>query len=200
MDLVHIYSKGLTKLQLLPIRIYVDFCCCYCSIFSSWIRILEEKLMRIRIHSPENDHGWISPVCRELRLNVSIHAGGYILKIIMALAPVSLLVWNILKFLIFSLAESLKYFKFPFFLLRKFLDVHLSVVEPFHFGPAPAPASQEGGSSSSSSSSSSPVVNNLLQKIFFIQILLINLPGLVYSKKGTSALLCSSSTEFKETD
>ena len=33
-----------------------------------------------------------------------------------------------------------------------------SVVEPFHFGPAPAPASQDGGSSSS------PVVHNLLLK------------------------------------
>ena len=37
-----------------------------------------------------------------------------------------------------------------------------SVVEPFHFGPAPAPASQDGGSSSSH------VVHNLLLKIFFI--------------------------------
>ena len=35
-----------------------------------------------------------------------------------------------------------------------------SVVEPFHFGPAPAPASQDCGSSSSSS----PLVNNLLLK------------------------------------
>ena len=33
-----------------------------------------------------------------------------------------------------------------------------SVVEPFHFGPAPALASQDGGSSSS------PVVHNLLLK------------------------------------
>ena len=39
-----------------------------------------------------------------------------------------------------------------------------SVVEPFHFFPATAPASQDGGSGSSSSSSSSPslVVHNLL--------------------------------------
>ena len=37
-----------------------------------------------------------------------------------------------------------------------------SVVEPFHFDPAPAPASQDGGSGSSSSSS--PVVHNLLLK------------------------------------
>ena len=47
-----------------------------------------------------------------------------------------------------------------------------SVVEPFHFGPAPAPASQDGGSgsSSSSSSSSSPVVHNLLLKKKFWKI------------------------------
>ena len=37
-----------------------------------------------------------------------------------------------------------------------------SVVEPFHFGPAPAPASRDGGSRSSSSSS--PVVHNWLLK------------------------------------
>ena len=37
-----------------------------------------------------------------------------------------------------------------------------SVVEPFHFGPAPAPASQDGGSS--------PLVNNLLLKKKFLQI------------------------------
>ena len=37
-----------------------------------------------------------------------------------------------------------------------------SVVEPFHFGPAPAPANQDGGSSSSSSSS--PLVHSLLLK------------------------------------
>ena len=35
-----------------------------------------------------------------------------------------------------------------------------SVVEPFHFGPAPAPVSQVGGSGSGSSSSYSPVVHN----------------------------------------
>ena len=40
----------------------------------------------------------------------------------------------------------------------------VSVVEPFHFGPAPVPASQDGGSGSGSSFSSSPVVNNLLLK------------------------------------
>ena len=41
-----------------------------------------------------------------------------------------------------------------------------SVVEPFHFGPAPALASQDGGSGSCSCSSfiSSPVVHNLLLK------------------------------------
>ena len=50
-----------------------------------------------------------------------------------------------------------------------------SVVEPFHFGPAPAPASQDGGSGSSSS----PVVHNLLMKKFFRKISLLNLPGLV---------------------
>ena len=38
----------------------------------------------------------------------------------------------------------------------------VSVVKPFHFGPAPAPASQDGGFSSSSSSS--PVFHNLLLK------------------------------------
>ena len=43
-----------------------------------------------------------------------------------------------------------------------------SVVEPFYFGPAPAPASQDGGSGSSSSSS--PLVNNLLLKKKFLQI------------------------------
>ena len=37
-----------------------------------------------------------------------------------------------------------------------------SVVEPFHFGPAPALASQDGGSGFGSSSS--PVVHNLLLK------------------------------------
>ena len=54
-----------------------------------------------------------------------------------------------------------------------------SVVEPFYFGPAPAPASQDGGSSSSSS----PVVHNLLLKKKFLQISLINLPGLVLFKE-----------------
>ena len=54
-----------------------------------------------------------------------------------------------------------------------------SVVEPFHFGPAPAPASQDGGSSSSSS----PVVHNLLLKKKFLQISLLNLPGLVLFKE-----------------
>ena len=75
-----------------------------------------------------------------------------------------------------------------------------SVVEPFHFGPAPA--SQDGGSgfsfSSSSSSSSSPVVNNLLLNKKFLQIHVSIYWGLFYSKKGTTALLCSSSTVFKE--
>ena len=38
-----------------------------------------------------------------------------------------------------------------------------SVVEPFYFGPAPAPASQIGGSGSS------PVFHNLLLKNFFLK-------------------------------
>ena len=73
-----------------------------------------------------------------------------------------------------------------------------SVVEPFHFGPAPAPASQDGGSGSSSSSS--PVVNNLLLKKSVYKFHLSIYRGLFYSKKGASALLCSSSTVFKDTD
>ena len=44
-----------------------------------------------------------------------------------------------------------------FFALKKSLP-NFSVVEPFHFDPAPAPASQDGGSSSSSSN----VVHNFL--------------------------------------
>ena len=50
-----------------------------------------------------------------------------------------------------------------------------SVVEPFHFGSAPA--SQDGGSGSSSSSS--PVVHNLLLEKKFRKNSLLNLPGLV---------------------
>ena len=69
-----------------------------------------------------------------------------------------------------------------------------SVVEPFHFGPAPASQNGGSGSSSSSSSSSSAVVHNLLLKKKFRKISLLNLPGLFYSQKCTSALLCSSST------
>ena len=81
-----------------------------------------------------------------------------------------------------------------FYLLYPFSCLLSRVVEPFHFGPAPAPASQDGGSGSSSS----PVVNNLLLKKKLKKILLLNLPGLVLfkEKKGTSALLCSSSTLF----
>ena len=79
--------------------------------------------------------------------------------------------------------------------------VHLlptrSFVEPFYFGPAPAPASQDGGSGSDSSSSSSPVVRNFLQKIFLNKNFTLIYRGLFYSKKGTSALLCSFSTLFK---
>ena len=50
-----------------------------------------------------------------------------------------------------------------------FSSVHRlgSVVEPFHYGPAPAPASQDGGSGFSSSSS--PVVHNLLLKKKFFK-------------------------------
>ena len=62
-----------------------------------------------------------------------------------------------------------------------------SVMEPFHFGLAPA--SQDGGFSSSSN----PVVHNLLLKKLR-KISFLNLPGLLYSQKCTSALLCSSST------
>ena len=75
-----------------------------------------------------------------------------------------------------------------------------SVVEPFHFGPGPAPASQHGGSGSSSSSSTSTVVHNLLLKKSFYKFYFSIYRGLFFSKKGTSALLCSSSTLFKETD
>ena len=56
-----------------------------------------------------------------------------------------------------------------------------SVVEPFHFGPAPAPASQDGGSGSSSRSS--PVVTQFVAEIFLLQISLLNLPGLVLVKE-----------------
>ena len=68
--------------------------------------------------------------------------------------------------------------------------LEISVVEPFHISPAPAPASQDGGSGSSSSSSSSPVVHNLLLEKKFLKISLLNLPGLVFSKKGTMGALC----------
>ena len=75
-------------------------------------------------------------------------------------------------------------------------------MEPFHFGPAPASACQDGGSgsgsSSSSSSSSSPVVNNLLLKKSFYKFHLSIYRGLFYLKKGTSASLCSSSTVIKD--
>ena len=57
------------------------------------------------------------------------------------------------------------------------------VAEPFHFGLALAPASQDGGSGCSSSSSSSPVVHNLLLKKKFSTISLLNLPGLVLFKE-----------------
>ena len=69
------------------------------------------------------------------------------------------------------------------YLLESFVQniITSSVVEPFHFGSAPAPASQDGGSGSSSSSS--PVVNNLLLKKKFLQISLINLLGLVLFKE-----------------
>ena len=54
-----------------------------------------------------------------------------------------------------------------------------SVVEPFHFGPAPAPGSQDGGSGSSSST----VVYICCLKFFFFFISIFNLPGLVLFKE-----------------
>ena len=77
------------------------------------------------------------------------------------------------------------------YLLESFVQniITSSVVEPFHFGSAPAPASQDGGSgsssssNSSSSSSSSPVIYNLLLKKKFLQISLNNLPGFVLFKE-----------------
>ena len=90
----------------------------------------------------------------------------------------------------------------PLFWLRPQLQLQLqpciatSVVEPFYFGPAPAPTSQDGGFSSSSS----PVVKNFLLEKKFRKILLLNLPGLFYSQKCTSALLCSSTSLLKGTD
>ena len=81
--------------------------------------------------------------------------------------------------------------------------VTVSVVEPFHFGPAPAPAGQDGGYGFGfgSSSSSSTVVHNLLLKKKSFEKFHFSIYGvLFYSKKGTSALLWSSSTLFKETD
>ena len=59
-----------------------------------------------------------------------------------------------------------------------------------HFGPAPAQASQDGGSSSSSSP-------QFVAEKKFSKISLLNLPGLFYLQKCTSALLCSSSTLLK---
>ena len=83
----------------------------------------------------------------------------------------------------------------------------ISVVEPFHFGPAPtpAPASQDGGSDSDSgcgsSPSSSPVVHNLLLKNKFLIFSLLNLPGLVlFTERYDCFVLPSSSTIHKGTD
>ena len=76
-----------------------------------------------------------------------------------------------------------------------------SVVEPFYFGPAPAPPSQDGGSGSSSGSSYSPVVHILFTKKKFLQISLVNLPGLVFFKEVR--VLCFAipvPTLFRETD
>ena len=56
-----------------------------------------------------------------------------------------------------------------------------SVLEPFHFGPALASASQDGGSVSGSGSS--PVVHDLFLEKKFLQISLLNLPGLVLLKE-----------------
>ena len=47
------------------------------------------------------------------------------------------------------------------------LYLQISVVEPFHFGPALASQDSGSGSGSGSSSSSSPVDHNLLLKFFF---------------------------------
>ena len=69
------------------------------------------------------------------------------------------------------------------FLLTQFYIVHMYEqccgAVPFWPGSGSAPASQDGGSGSSSS----PVVHNLLLKTKFLQISLLNLPGLVLFKE-----------------
>ena len=70
--------------------------------------------------------------------------------------------------------------------------VVISVVELFHFGPAPALAGQDGDTGSSSSSS--PVVHNLLLKNKFHFSIY---RGLFYSQIGTSGCFALPALHLK---
>ena len=61
----------------------------------------------------------------------------------------------------------------------------ISVVEPIHFGPDPASASQDGGSGSSSS----PVVHNLLLKKV-LKILSSQFTGALFTERDRLILFC----------